>query len=58
MYARRCPDCGSYLDPGERCDCKEKAASGGANTGSGKGKISVYYFNERKEKCQCLNTVI
>jgi hypothetical protein len=27
MYAKRCPHCGSYLDPGERCDCSiEKAA--------------------------------
>lgn len=23
MYAMICPDCGSYLDPGERCDCRE-----------------------------------
>lgn len=23
---RRCPDCGAYLDPGEICDCREKAA--------------------------------
>lgn len=21
-YYRVCPDCGSHLDPGERCDCK------------------------------------
>lgn len=21
MYYRKCPDCGAYLDPGERCDC-------------------------------------
>ena len=27
-YYRPCPRCGSNLDPGERCDCKEKAASG------------------------------
>lgn len=24
MYAHECPDCGAFLDPGERCDCKEK----------------------------------
>lgn len=21
MYYRTCPDCGSNLDPGEKCDC-------------------------------------
>ena len=20
-----CPDCGAYLDPGERCDCQQSA---------------------------------
>lgn len=24
MYAYICPDCGCYLDPGERCDCGEE----------------------------------
>lgn len=36
MYSKRCPKCGSYLDPGESCDCQEEkknAAPGGANTG-------------------------
>lgn len=23
---RTCPQCGANLDPGERCDCKEKSA--------------------------------
>ena len=39
MYGRRCACCGCYLDPGEICtDCrdKEKAASGGNDTESGK----------------------
>lgn len=22
MGYRQCPDCGAYLDPGERCDCR------------------------------------
>jgi len=26
MYYWTCPDCGSNLDPGERCDCKSIAA--------------------------------
>lgn len=39
MQYRQCLDCGAYLDPCERCDChsKEKAASGGNDTESGKG---------------------
>lgn len=24
MYARICPECGCYLDPGEKCDCAEE----------------------------------
>ena len=24
MYARICPNCGCYLDPGEKCDCAEE----------------------------------
>ena len=33
-YYRTCPNCGSHLDPGEVCDCrdKERAAQGAANT--------------------------
>lgn len=23
-HANICPDCGAYLDPGERCDCDEE----------------------------------
>lgn len=43
MYFRICQYCGAYLDPGESCDCREKeeAASRGANTESGTGKIST-----------------
>lgn len=24
MQYRECPYCGSHLDPGERCDCRDK----------------------------------
>lgn len=27
MY-RRCPDCGAYLDPCERCDCHDDPGEG------------------------------
>lgn len=37
-YYRICPDCGAYLDFGERCDCQdqEKAAPDATNIQSGK----------------------
>ena len=36
MYGHKCPECGAYLDPGEKCDCvleKEKAAELRAQSG-------------------------
>lgn len=24
MYGYRCENCGAFLDPGERCDCKDE----------------------------------
>lgn len=41
MYFRICPCCGAYLDPGEICDCAEKAAPGGNDTEDGKGNEST-----------------
>lgn len=40
-YYRICPGCGSYLDPGERCDCHDirKAAPDVASIQSGKVKV-------------------
>ncbi len=35
-YARQCPECGAYLDPGEVCDCTKKAAPDAANIEDGK----------------------
>lgn len=37
-YYRTCPHCGSNLDPGEVCDCrdKEKTAPSAANTEDGR----------------------
>ncbi len=39
-YYRTCPNCGSHLDPGEVCDCrdKERAAQGAANTQDGEAE--------------------
>jgi len=31
-YYHECPDCGLNLDPGEICDCKEKAPSEAATS--------------------------
>lgn len=33
---RKCPLCGAYLDPGEKCDCEEKTVANAANTDNGK----------------------
>ena len=41
MYFRICTCCGAYLDPGEICDCAEKAAPGGNDTEDGKGNEST-----------------
>lgn len=35
-----CPDCGAYLDPGEVCDCNEKAAPDGGNAGGRQAKYT------------------
>ena len=45
-----CPDCGAYLDPGEVCDCKEKAAPDRGNTGGGKQNIPIDSISEDGEK--------
>lgn len=34
-YYKTCPECGAALDPGEICDCKEKAVLDAANIQSG-----------------------
>lgn len=46
MYAYICPDCGAYLDPGEQCDCKEKAVPGGTNTEGGMEEKPTININE------------
>ena len=46
MYAYICPDCGAYLDPGEQCDCKGKAAPGDANTEGGMEEKPTININE------------
>ena len=51
MY-RICPHCGSYLDPGERCDCSiEKAAPVMRTPEAAKEKVH-HYFNQKKGKSQ------
>lgn len=41
MYAYICPDCGAYLDPGEQCDCNEKAALRAGTSDGGTGNKST-----------------
>lgn len=49
MTLRRCPCCGSNIDPGEICDCKENAAPRDANTESGETKTTSASIAEIKE---------
>ena len=59
-YYRKCPICGAYLDPCERCDClgEKDAAASATNTDSGRVEtglqalfsISSLYGNE--EDCK------
>lgn len=43
MYYKTCPHCGAHLDPGEKCDCRDKreTAPGAANTGDGKNESAT-----------------
>lgn len=57
-YYRRCPACGAYLDPGEKCDCEKETAPDAANIQSGKGEselpnpLSPPILQNDKEECQ------
>ena len=44
-YYKTCPECGAALDPGEICDCKEKAAPEAANNRSGKAEQASTKLN-------------
>lgn len=57
-YYKTCPVCGAALDPGERCDCEEKAAHSATNTESGRveqasGKLSYSAPIVPAEKGEC-----
>ena len=56
-YFRTCPHCGANLDPGEKCDCREKdAVLGAANTQDGKTEmrkhLSAFYCTGKGGKKQ------
>lgn len=38
---RTCPDCGAWLDSGERCDCKDATASDTAQEAGAEGGQSA-----------------
>lgn len=57
-YYKTCPECGAALDPGEICDCKEKAAQDAANIQNGKSESEAArptiknILHERAGNCQ------
>lgn len=48
-YDNRCPDCGSYLDPGEVCECKKTAPSVAADGAEAEKSVSTYKIAEKSE---------
>ena len=46
-YDNRCPDCGSYLDPGEVCECKKTAPSVAADGAEPEECISTNILADR-----------
>lgn len=48
-YYTRCPDCGSYLDPGETCECKKPAPSAATDGAEPEKSVSTYKIAEKTE---------
>lgn len=48
-YDNRCPDCGSYLDPGETCECKKPAPSAATDGAEPEKSVSTYKIAEKSE---------
>ena len=46
-YYIRCPHCGAYLDPGEKCSCREENTTETMNM---KSASQVYDFFHKKGK--------
>lgn len=55
MY-RKCPFCGANLDPGEICDCKEKAAPDVEDPEAAQMKIITNNLADNKTKVKEQNT--
>ena len=51
MYYEICPNCGSNLDPGEKCDCKEKAPDAG--TAGNLIKTNKLYLHDTTKEAKC-----
>lgn len=51
MY-RKCPYCGANLDPGEICDCREKAAPGEQDREAAQVNDFTYNYSEISSKSQ------
>lgn len=58
-YYKTCPECGAALDPGEKCDCEEKAVLDAANIRDGRAEqesdkliYSALIVPNGKRECQ------
>ena len=43
-YNNRCPDCGAYLDCGEKCDCREERKNDAYTKDAACGNAGVGYM--------------
>ena len=46
MHGYICPECGAYLDPGERCDCRAKEEQEAKRQAEELNALGKYFIRE------------